>query len=595
MDTDRPDDSSLPPPPGAGPGDTWSLDSGAASGADATSATPPSRRRGRQRAIVAVVLAVALVAGGTAAATFFGMRGSDEELLGKIPDDADVVVAAYLDPSAGQKANLFRMAAKFPGLGDQADLQQHLDDALDSGLERLGLDHQDVGWVGVEVAVFVDLREGREPAIGLLVDSDDDAGARDALRRVEDRGSSEGATWRTADHGGVTITVPTDAGVGVPSFALFDGTVVVGWTEDVVASVIDTAQGSHAAIQDAPAFVDTFAQLPNGKLALVYANVQPIFQMLQDSIGASGIGPNPFAAGDIAAIRAAGMTISAEPEGLAMDSVTLYDASKLSQESRDTLAAPDHENPLLTMVPADAYGVYAAEHVDRSLAQSLEQMQSTDAQLAHVVEQAGVSGPDGLVAHMTGDVAFEAAPDGGSATPAGAVLVGTDDRAVAAKALDKLLRSLPLGTTSYEFTPQGEVKEHQKDVVWKTEAYHGTDITYAAAGADLDLAYGMIGEVAVVATSRSHLERLVDLAAGGSGLVEDARYRSAIEGLPITDAVLYVDVTKILATVRAQLDPASRSEFDDQVGSNIDPVHSIVLGAEGDATSQRTRLLVRIP
>jgi Protein of unknown function (DUF3352) len=592
MDTDRPDDSWLPPPPGAGPGDTWSLGPAAS-----TPTTPPSRPRGRRRAIVAVVVAVALVAGGTAAAAFFGMRGADEELLGKIPDDADVVAAAYLDPSAGQKANLFRMAAKFPGLGDQGALGRRVDDALDSGLESFGLDHQDVGWVGVEVALFVDLRQGREPEVGLLVDSDDDAKARDALERVEERGTSDGATWRTTDHAGVTITVPTDAGTGAPAFALFDGTVVVGSTEDVVASVIDTAHGSHAAIQDAPAFIDTFAQLPNGKLALVYANVQPIFQMLQDSLGAPGaVGtPNPFTSGDVAAIRSAGMTISAEPEGLAMDSVTLYDESKLSQDSRDALSAPDHENPLLAMVPADAYGVIAAEHVDRSLAQSLEQMEATDPQVAHVVEQAGVSGPDGLVAHMTGDVAFEAAPDGASVTPVGAVLVGTDDRVAAAKSLDKLLRSLPLGTTSYEFTPQGDIEEHQQDVVWKTETYHGTDVTYAASGADLELAYAMIGDVAVVATSRSHLQRLVDLSADGSGLAGDAGYRSAIEGLPTSDAVLYVDVTKILAAVRAQLDPASRSEFDDQVGPNIDPVHSVVLGAEGDATSQRTRLLVRIP
>jgi Protein of unknown function (DUF3352) len=597
MDIDRPGDgSALPPPPGAQPGETWSLDPAGGPIGDPSPETTQARRRGRRRTVVAMLVAVALVAGGTAAAGFFGMRGSNEELFGKIPDDADVVVAVYLDPSAGQKANLFRMAAKFPGLQGQTGPQNQLNDAMDAALESLGLGHEDVGWVGVEVALFVDLRDGQTPSVGVLVDSDDDAGARDALRRVQERGSTDGTTWRTTEHDGVTITAPTDASMGTPAFALFDGTVVVGSTEDAVAGVIDTAHGTHGAIEDAPTFADTLARLPKGKLALIYANVQPILQMAQGSFGAAGVvGAPNLLTGDIGAIRSAGMTISAEPDGLALDSVTLYDDSKLSPESRDALSAPDHANALLAMVPADAYAVAAAEHVDRSLAESLDQLEGSDPRLAKVVEQAGVSGPDGLIAHMTGDVAVETAPDGSASLPAGALMVGMDDATAATRALDKLFASLPLGRTSYDFTPQGDVREHHEAVVWKTETYHGTAITFAASGADQDVAYGVVGDAAVVATSRRHFEHLVDLAGGDPGLEDDAGYRAAIEGVPSSDAVLYVDVARILAAVRAQLDPVSRGQFDDQVGANLDPVHAVVLGAEGDATGQRTRLLVRIP
>ncbi len=587
------DASVPPPPPDRQPGDSWSLDSVEPSAAS-TPETPP--RRGRRRAIVAVIVAVAVVAGGTAAAGFLGMRGSSEELLGKIPADADVVAVAYLDPSAGQKANLFRMASRFPGLSDPAGLSRQVDDALDAALESLGLDQRDVGWVGVEVAVFVDLRQEQDPAVGVLADSDDDAGARDALRRLQDKRSSDGTTWRTADHDGVAITSPTDAGSTAPAFAQFDGTVVLGTTEDVVASVIDTSRGSHQAIRDDATFADTLAQLPSGKLGMVYANVQPILGLMQDSLGATGaLGAPDLLTGDVAAIRSAALTISAEPDGLAMDSVTLYDDTKLTPESRDALSAPDHANPLLEMVPADAYGAFAIEHVDRSLSASLDQLETADPGVADALERAGVTGPDGLIAHMTGDVAVEAAPDGASTQPAAAVLVGIDDPGAVHGTLDSLFGSLPLGATSYRLTPKGELRERHEDVVWKTETHHGTEITYASSGATVQVAYAVVGHAAVVATSPTHLERLVDLAAGGSGLADDAGYRAAIEGMPSSDAVLYVDVARIVAAVRAQLDPTSRAQFDDQVGPNLDPIRSLVLGAEGDATSQRTRLLVRIP
>jgi hypothetical protein len=274
-----------------------------------------------------------------------------------------------------------------------------------------------------------------------------------------------------------------------------------------------------------------------------------------------------------------------------MDSVTLYDESKLSPASRDALSEPDHPNRLLEMVPADAFGMFAAEHYDRSLQQALDQIGSSDPRIAKALERAGLSGPDGLLAHLTGDVAIASSPDGAVQTPGGAILASVDDPAAAGSALDTLVRSLPLGTTAYSFE-HGTFHEHQKDVVWKTETYHGTDITYAASGADAPIAFALVGDVAVVATSKGYLERLVD---HPPGLADDPGFRSAIEGMPTSDAVLYVDVGGILDAVRAQLDPASRARFDDEIGANIDPIDSVVLGAEGDASSQRTRLLIRIP
>lgn len=80
---------------------------------------PPSsdgrltRQRGRR--LLAIIAAVLIALGGSAgAAAFFLMRGSSEELLQLVPASSEVVATAYLDPSAGQKMNLFALWISFP-------------------------------------------------------------------------------------------------------------------------------------------------------------------------------------------------------------------------------------------------------------------------------------------------------------------------------------------------------------------------------------------------------------------------------------------------------------------------------------------------
>ena len=76
---------------------------------------------------------------------FLLLRGSGEQLLDKVPADADVVVTVYLDPSAGQKVNLLRMADEIPSLGSSEEISGQIEDAIDEALSASGLTHEDLG------------------------------------------------------------------------------------------------------------------------------------------------------------------------------------------------------------------------------------------------------------------------------------------------------------------------------------------------------------------------------------------------------------------------------------------------------------------
>src|SRR4029450_8358615 len=189
-----PEDAS--PPADAQPGDTWSLDApmGPTPGRGAMPAPPGEAPlpivqaeltdaggppagpppRGGFKGLGIALAAVLIVVGAAGAAAFLMLRGSGEVILDKVPADADVVVTAYLDPAASQKVNLLRMASKFPALGDEAHLRDQLNEALDEGLSNLGMDHEDLAWVGPEVGLYVEVRGPNDVSYAFLVAADDE-------------------------------------------------------------------------------------------------------------------------------------------------------------------------------------------------------------------------------------------------------------------------------------------------------------------------------------------------------------------------------------------------------------------------------------
>lgn len=408
MSDQPPTDDMTGPPEDAQPGDTWSLDPPSRAGSsfpapsegtlpismaevtEGGEAPPAAPRRGLKIAGIALA-AVLMLAGAAGAAGFMLLRGSGEAILDKIPASADVVVTANLDPAAGQKMNLLRMASKFPALGGQDGLQQRLNETLDDLLRDVGMTHEDVRWVGSEVGLYVDVKSAQETSYAALIATDDEEAAAASLQKFRAGLESQGASFHVSDHDGVEINVSATS--EHPSFAIVDGVVVLGSNEGAVSAVIDTAHGGPAIAED-PEFQRVSGALPQSRLGIAFVNTGQLLGTFGDVVGAAGLTTGVTS---LDALDGAGISVSAESDGLALDTVMMYDDTKLSDVQRQTLSAADHPNQLIDLIPDDAIGMYAVEHLDAAITDQVERISSSDPHADEEFKRLGLTGPGGLL------------------------------------------------------------------------------------------------------------------------------------------------------------------------------------------------------
>jgi hypothetical protein len=535
---------------------------------------PPAQtsRAGRALLLAGIVVGILLVGG--AAAAFFSLRGAPETILDKVPAGADVVVVAHLDPAASQKMNLFRMAEKFPALGSRQELTQKLDEMLDQVLVDSGLTHDDLSWIGGEAGVYVDLGSG-DPSFAILLATDDNDAAEATLRQMQ---AASGGTYSTTQIGGFDVSSTETA--DQPTTAIVNGVVVLASDENTMRSVIDTVNGGPS-IQDDATFQAIAGDLPEDNLGMAYVNMAQLNQLLASMPGATGLAADTQQLG---AAQAVGMSLSATGEGLSLDVASRNDPTKLTQAEREVLAATEGPNPLLQLVPSDAYAVTAMQGATSQLETSVEQLSQLDPETAREIEKLHLLGPDGLLPHLTGDVAIQVGPGQGLLPVGGTVMVGVSDAGAVADWLDAHLPKL-LASTDL------------RGLSWQTEDYDGTTISYSdplSGGAPL--AWGVTEDAWVLGLSPSSVEQAVDLASGsGSAIASDPSYQAAVAQLPGTESVVYIDVQGVLSTVQGFLPGEAYQQFLDEGGSNVEPITLVAAGSESDEQGSRSTLLVGIP
>src|SRR5437773_1007201 len=95
-----------------------------------------------------------------------------------------------------------------------------------------------------------------------------------------------------------------------------------------------------------------------------------------------------------------------------------------------------------------------------SVQDSIDQITRATPGAEQQLQQLGVTGPDGLLSQLTGDVAVEGTAQAESTQPGsvpvgGALLVGTNDPKATADWLDRTLRQTPLGGSKVVQKPNG--------------------------------------------------------------------------------------------------------------------------------------------
>ena len=573
-------------------------------------AEPSAPRHRVLRTTVAIAVAVAFVATGAVAVGLYALRGSGEDLTRMIPASADVYVSIDLDPSLQQKLNVNTLARKFPSLRGAQGIDGAVDSAMDDALSGMvsGVSfHRDVRpWLGSQIALVARMTSGSDEAI--LLASKDDA----AAQRFLDTVTSHGPAWQDVSYEGVALHVGRSGSSVHVVTALVDHAVVVGGTISIVRQVVAADQGG-ARLDQTPGYTATVRTLPSERLALVYVSTAPLKRALAGlgGLGALDGAPAGNAAGLLAAARGLGVSLSAQPDGVAVDANVPIDATKLTVDERRALTSAGSYRPLLSWVPEGSFGFLASPAGVTSPASALDQVAANaPPELRRTLSRWHVSGPDGVAAHLTGDAVVEFGPSAGSV--AGTVILGTDDETGTRAALDRaapaIVRSVasgalgPLGGGAPQM-PKGLTKAQRRQfrkmfrgalkpptIRWTVVSHGGAEIHVASAvqgtRSHTIFAYTVADGAAIVSLSPSSIEDALAAHEGGSNASTDPTVGAVLRrSASDQGAIFYVDLGRVVAFAGSS---------GAQVPAELKALRSVVVSSKTSTDGVSARVFVAI-
>jgi Protein of unknown function (DUF3352) len=220
---------------------------------------------------------------GLTAAAFLGytllFAGAADRAASLVPANAAIYANVYLQPSAGQEANLSGLIGRLPGFADEATLDEKVDQIVQNLVSGVGVDYRTEikPWVGNQVAVAAWFGGEATPVqrAVAIVDVKDAAAMESSLATLAER---RGESFAEETHGGVTVHVG-----GATSYAVVAEMLVLGDSVDAVRSVIDTSSGGESLASRAD-FREAMGSIPADHLASAFVDVA----MLAGGGGTSG-------------------------------------------------------------------------------------------------------------------------------------------------------------------------------------------------------------------------------------------------------------------------------------------------------------------
>src|SRR5438309_809112 len=327
-----------------------------------SSQTRAGRRWPVRPRIVAGVVALVVLAAVAAAAWFVLLRHT-AAIDKLVPQSADVLVVADLDPSISQKVNLLTLSHKFPNLKTDQAVNRRVDDALNQAFKDSGLsfDRDIKPWLGSKRAVSASV--GDRTAGLLLVDSKDDARAKTALLKLRNSTSGKALHWSDKTYQEQAVSVGSPADGSQPTvYAYVDHTVLIGNDEATVHRAIDADRGATERLAESSGYKATLSLLPGDRLLLLYVDGGRIDQRLKEAIrqGTSGGQIPPASLNQIDAFRSLGFAVAAHSNGLAADLQLRLDPAKLEATTRTALGQHTNGGKVRTR----NYGGFDVQTVD---------------------------------------------------------------------------------------------------------------------------------------------------------------------------------------------------------------------------------------
>jgi len=530
---------------------------------------PVSRPRRTRRVVVAALAAVVVVAGTVGGILGFRLLGgSADSLSAMAPSDSVVYVNAHLDPAAGQKLALNGLLDKFPSLGGSSR-DATINSWIDSLLQPTGLTHTDIRpWLGSDISLVVpssalnslsQSSSASQPDAVLLVSSTNDSQALNAINTLRQKsGSSE--HWVTSTYQGVTLHVVSgDRFSGV--FAITNHAFVFGSSQTSIDEVIDTAQGRHEALASNTTYTTAVARVPSDHIGLAFVDLGAIVAKLPNRSG-SGLLPTP-SLGSLQGFSGIAAALVAQGNGLSVKGVEDFDPSKLSPDERAQVTQGGDVNGSLAFMPRSAY----AAGMLTGLKQTIQGLVGTIGSgfgfdINSVLQQLGLTGPNGIVGHLTGDAGFDLTPDSQATIPGGAIVIGTDSNSAAQQFVDSLMQTVCAGDCSSAITT-----EHDGDATISTLAVPFLDTP------GLEPSWSVSHGWIIVGSSPSQVKAALDAGRDGNALAANPDYTAVMGQVGgSNNSSLFIDIQPMLSAIRATLSPADQSHFDSDIAPNVKPL-----------------------
>jgi hypothetical protein len=571
-------------------------------------AASPSWVSRHRRLLIPAAGIVALGAVSAAAVLLLAKPNVTVEKL--VPATADVMAVANLDPSVAQKVNLMRAVHSFPDYKTDKAITDKLDQAFkDSGLS-FSTDIQP--WLGSEIGFSAQLNlasTDKSPAAFYVV-SRDDTKALATLAKLRASKWGQKFTWKDETYNGITISSgnPTVATEKANAYSYIDHVVVIASSSAMIHEIIDTEQGRGHRLVDSSDYKATLAGLPSDRVGVVYVNGTSLVANFKKEMAKTpALGLALKNLNDVDALQGIGATLSANGDGVLTDLLVKFDESKLTPATRAALTHAGRADVVVRWIPKASDAFIAITGINKTIQTALDQAGSGPSVKAST-DAIGLTGPAGVLQHLTGDAGLEVGL--GNGVPAGAILLGTDDAKSMSAFFGKLLL-LAEGAANSGFSgssgsslgsSNGTGVSPSPTVGRKTTTYRGVVITTWTSpqlnqlGA-LAPSYAVLDGMGILASSPDEAKAIIDTHKGGATIASDATYKTASgASLANSSAIIYLDIAKLVAGIRqSPLGAQAGLGAGSTTSANVEPLRAFLLTAasRGGQALERFFLLIK--
>lgn len=560
-----------------------------------------------RRLLIPAAAVLALGAVSAAAALLLVKPNAAVEKM--VPASADVIAVANLQPSLTQKVNLLRAVHSFPDYKTDKAINDKLDELFkDSGFTFTG-DIQP--WLGSEIGLSarLNLDSTSDSPVAFYAVSRDDTKAKAMLAKLRASKYGKKFQWKDETYSGIAISIgtPTETSEKAAAYSYVDHVVLFATSSALIHEIIDTDQGRAARLVDSSDYKATLAGLPSDRLGAVYVNGKALVANVKKELAKTpSLGLSLRNLNDVEALQGIGATLSANGDGVLADVLVKLDQSKLSPATREALVHAGRADAIVRWVPKASDAFIAITGVNKTIQSALDQA-GNDASIKAGTDAIGLTGPGGVLKHLTGDLGLEVA-FGRSGLPAGAILLGTDDTKIMNAFFNKLLGLAEGAAGSFGGAGSGFGSSSSSPTVppashIKTTNYRGVVITTWSSpdlgqlGGAVAPSYAVLDGMGILASTADEVKAIIDTHKDGATIASDQTYKTAsAASIANPSAIIYVDIARLLEAIRqSPLGSQSGLGADSTAYANLAPLKATMLttASQGDRAVERFFVIIR--